>query len=323
MEILWVIFIFIAVVLFIEAIFLLIRRKWSPEARRIKRQLQELSTETYAGKDVELVKSRTMSEVPWLNRLLFNAKLPVIQNLDRAAVQANLSQPLGVYLLAAGVLFVVGFALASFATWWFIARLAAAFILGAIPILYIYIMKSKRLAKFEEQLPEALDMMARSLRAGHAFTGALQMVGQEFDEPLGPEFIKTLNEINYGLGSDVALRNLVGRIDSDDLKLFVLSISIQRESGGNLAEILENIGRLIRERFILKGQIKSLSGEARISAYILVGLPFVIGGTIYLMNPEYVKVLFEDPIGHMMLLVAGIMMVLGIIVMKKMITVKV
>jgi tight adherence protein B len=149
------------------------------------------------------------------------------------------------------------------------------------------------------------------------------MVGQEFDEPLGPEFIKTLNEINYGLGSDVALRNLVGRIDSDDLKLFVLSISIQRESGGNLAEILENIGRLIRERFILKGQIRSLSGEARISAYILVALPFFIGGAIYLMNPEYVKVLFEDPIGHMMLLVAGIMMVLGIIVMKKMITVKV
>ncbi len=115
-------------------------------------------------------------------------------------MQANLSQPLGVYLLAAGVLFVVGFALASFATWWFIVRLAAGFILGAIPILYIYIMKSKRLAKFEEQLPEALDMMARSLRAGHAFTGALQMVGQEFDEPLGPEFTKTLNEINYGMG---------------------------------------------------------------------------------------------------------------------------
>ena len=119
-------------------------------------------------------------------------------------------------LLAAGVLFVVGFALASLATWWFIARLAVAFILGIIPILYIYIMKSKRLAKFEEQLPEALDMMARSLRAGHAFTGALQMVGQEFDEPLGPEFTKTLNEINYGLGSEMALRNLVGRIDSDD-----------------------------------------------------------------------------------------------------------
>ena len=237
MEILWVIFIFIAVVLFIEALFLLIRRIWSPEARRIKRQLQALSPETYAGKDVELVKSRTMSEVPWLNRLLFNAKLPVIQNLDRAVVQANLSQPLGVYLLAAGVLFVVGFALASFATWWFIVRLAAAFILGAIPILYIYIMKSKRLAKFEEQLPEALDMMARSLRAGHAFTGALQMVGQEFDEPLGPEFTKTLNEINYGLGLEVALRNLIGRIDSDDLKLICPlrfhPAGKRRQSGGN------------------------------------------------------------------------------------------
>jgi tight adherence protein B len=179
------------------------------------------------------------------------------------------------------------------------------------------------LAKFEEQLPEALDMMARSLRAGHAFTGALQMVGQEFDEPLGPEFTKTLNEINYGMGLEVALRNLIDRIDSDDLKLFVLSVSIQRESGGNLAEIMENIGHLIRERFILKGQIRSLSGEARLSAYILIGLPFFIGLAVYFLNPKYVKVLFEDPIGHVMLLVAGVMMVVGIIVMKRMIKVKV
>jgi tight adherence protein B len=323
METLWIIFVFIAIVLFIEAIFLLIRRIWSPEARRIKRQLQELSTEAYDRKDVNLVKSQTMSDVPWFNRFLLNAKLPVIRQLDSAVKQANLSQPLGLYLLAASVLFVVGFALASFATWWFIVRLASGFILGALPILYIYIMKRKRLAKFEEQLPDALDMLGRSLRAGHAFTGGLQMVGEEFDDPVGPEFIKTLNEINYGIGSEMALRNLLNRIDSNDLKLFVLSVAIQRESGGNLAEIMDNISRLIRERFLLKGQIKSLSAEARLSAYILIAMPFFIGLIIYLVNPAYVKVLFDDPIGHMMLIAAGIMMLVGIIVMKRMVKVKV
>ena len=166
-------------------------------------------------------------------------------------------------------------------------------------------------------------MLARSLRAGHAFTGGLQMVGQEFDDPLGPEFTKTLNEINFGVDFDTALRNLVGRVDSGDLKLFVLSVAIQRGSGGNLAEILENIGRLIRERFTLKGQIQTLSGEGRISAYILVGLPFFIGFFIYLTNPDYLKLLVEDPIGHVMIAFAGIMMIIGILIMKKMVMMKV
>jgi tight adherence protein B len=168
-----------------------------------------------------------------------------------------------------------------------------------------------------------MDMLARSLKAGHAFTGGLQMVGQEFPDPAGTEFSKTLDEINFGVAYEDALKNLSSRIDSDDLKLFVISVIIQRTSGGNLAEILESIGHLIRERFKLKGHVKTLCAEARLSAYILVGLPFCIGLMIYFVNPTYIVLLFTDPIGHAMLIFAGIMMVLGIITMKNMVQIKV
>jgi tight adherence protein B len=202
---------------------------------------------------VDLVRRRLMSEIPWFNRLLLNVRLPIVDRIDRAAVQANLPYPVGVYLLSSAIFAVFGFAAASFATRWFLVRLAVGVVLGWMPILYIYIKKRRRVSHFEEQLPEAMDMLARSLKAGHAFTGGLQMVGQEFRDPVGTEFSKTLDEINFGVAYEDALKNLSSRIDSDDLNLFVISVIIQRTSGGNLAEILENIGRLIRERFKLKG----------------------------------------------------------------------
>ena len=323
MELLLVVFIFIAVVLLVEGVFLLFRSSWNPETKRVKTQLRQLSAEAYGQGDVDLVRRRLMSEIPWFNRLLLNIRLPIVDRIDRMVVQANLPYPVGVYLLSSAIFAVLGFAAASFATRWFLVRLAAGIVLGLIPILYVYIKKQKRINRFEEQLPEAMDMLARSLKAGHAFTGGLQMVGQEFPDPVGTEFSKTLDEINFGVAYEDALKNLSSRVDSDDLKLFVISVIIQRTSGGNLAEILENIGRLIRERFKLKGHVRTLCAEARLSAYILVGLPFFIGLMIYFLNPTYIMLLFTDPIGHAMLIFAGIMMVLGIITMKNMVEIKV
>ncbi|MGD0275319.1 MAG: type II secretion system F family protein [Syntrophales bacterium] len=323
MELIQGVLIFVAVVLFFEGIFLIVRARWSPEARRIKLQLRRLSREKRDPKDIDLVYRRSMSDIPQLNRFLSNIRLPLVQQLDRAIIQANLSYPLGVYLMTSGLLFVIGFAASFFITSWLTVRLAVGLAFGLIPILNIYRKKQKRLRRFEEQLPEALEMLARSIRAGHAFTGGLQLVGQEFDDPVGTEFTKTLDEINFGVGYEAALNNLLSRIESDDLKLFVISVVIQRTSGGNLAEILDNISRLIRERFVLRGQVKTLTAEARLSAYILVALPFLVGLFIFFANPSYVRLLFEDPIGNMMLTVAGVMMVVGIIVMKKMTMLKV
>jgi tight adherence protein B len=323
MEILLVVFIFIAIVLLIEGIFLITRAWWNPETKRIRTQLQQLSAETYGQADVDLVRQRIMSEIPWFNRLLLQVRLPIIDRIERMVLQANLDYPVGAVLLASVLFAILGFAAASFASRWFLVRLAVGLLLGAIPIIYVYIKKQKRINRFEEQLPEAMDMLARSLKAGHAFTGGLQMVGQEFGDPIGTEFSKTLDEINFGVAYEDALKNLLSRIDSEDLKLFVISVIIQRTSGGNLSEILENIGRLIRERFKLKGHIRTLSAEARLSAYILVALPFFIGLIMYFMNPAYTSLLFTDPIGHAMLVFAGIMMVLGVITMKKMTVIKI
>lgn len=316
-------FIFVAVVLLIEGFFLLSRIWWNPETKRVKTQLRRMNVAEYGQGDVDLVRRRLMSEIPWFNRLLLNVRIPIVNKIERLLLQANLTYPVGLILLATALLAVVGFAAASFASRWFLVRLAAGIAFGSIPILYVYMKKQKRIRLFEEQLPETMDMLARSLKAGHAFTGGLQMVGQEFPDPAGTEFSKTLDEINFGVAYEEALKNLSRRVESDDLKLFVISVIIQRTSGGNLADILENIGHLIRERFKLRGHVQTLSAEARLSAYILIGLPFVIGLFIYVMNPSYIMLLFEDPIGHVMLIVAGVMMALGIIVMKRMVKIKV
>jgi len=200
----------------------------------------------------------------------------------------------------------------------------AGLAMGYLPFLYLIFKKNSRMKKFDAQLPDALDLMARALKAGHAFPGGLQMVAREFDEPIGTEFAKVVEEVNFGVGVEEALRNLANRIDgSPDLKFFAIAVMIQRESGGNLAEILESIARIIRERFKLMGNIRTLSAEGRISAWILGTLPFFIAFYIFSVNPEYIKILRSDPIGNLLVVVVLLMMISGIVVMNKMIKIKV
>jgi tight adherence protein B len=177
--------------------------------------------------------------------------------------------------------------------------------------------------KFQRQLPEALDLIARALKAGHAFPGALKMVADEMDDPIGHEFDKTLNEINFGVGVAEALKNLANRVDCLDLKFFVVAVVIQRETGGNLAEILENIARIIRERFKFHGRVKILAAEGKLSAIILTGLPFVTAFVLLLTNPQYIQLLTRDPIGRVLVGVGLCLMALGIFSMKRMIAIKV
>jgi tight adherence protein B len=198
-----------------------------------------------------------------------------------------------------------------------------AAISAGLPFLYLVLKKTKRMQKFERQLPEGLDLIARALKAGHAFSSGLQLVADQFDDPMGTEFGETIDEINYGVSIPDALKNLCGRVDCQDLKYFVISVSLQRETGGNLAEILQSIARIIRERFKFQQKLKTLSAESRFSAVILVCLPFVIIGAISFMNPHYLRVLFTEPAGKIMLVGAGIMMMTGIIVMKKILKIQV
>ena len=195
--------------------------------------------------------------------------------------------------------------------------------LSALPLLYVRRKKKKRSLKFERQLPEVLDMIARSLRAGLGLAGGIKMAAENFEDPIGPEFGATLDETNFGVNFADALVNLSRRVDCPDLMFVVTVMIIQRETGGNLAELLENISRLIRERFKLKGHIRVLAAEGKMSAGILVALPFVIFLLIFLINPEHMSTLYTDPIGRKVSGIALGMMMLGILMMKKIINIRV
>ncbi len=315
-------FVFLLIVFCFQGIAFLTQRFWDPESRRLKRQLKSLSAETVYGDRIDILrKKRSLSKIPQLNLLL--DKIPLVHKIDFLLQQANSRQPVGVFVLSSLVLALCGILLVRATVGSMLAGLPVAAVLGAVPFIYIVIKKKNRMQKFERQLPEALELMAKALKAGHGFSVGMQMAAQEFDDPLGSEFEFMINEVNLGAGMDEALKNLTARVDCPDLSFFAVSVIIQKETGGNLAEILENIGYLIRERFKLRSKIRTLTAESRISSVVLVALPLFVASALLYLNPRYLRVLGTDPIGQALVAAAIIMMIAGVIIMKFMSSVKV
>jgi tight adherence protein B len=194
---------------------------------------------------------------------------------------------------------------------------------GLLPLLYILRKRAKRMFKIVEQLPDALDLISRALRAGHAFPSGLQMVGEETQDPIAGEFRIVHDEINFGVSVPAALTNLANRVPSPDMRHFVMAVLIQRETGGNLTELLANISTLIRERMKLLLKIRVLSAEGKLSAWILCILPFVLAGIINVLNPRFMSVLWTDPLGLKMIYAALIFMGVGALWMRKIIRIRV
>lgn len=268
-----------------------------------------------------IVRRRIFSEIPWLNRIL--EKITRLKALDRLLEQADSKYPAGVFILLSLFLatfgLLAGLHLANNPAISIVASPAAA----VAPFYYLIWKRGRRIQKFQKQLPEALDLIARALKAGHSLYTGLKMVADESGDPLGPEFAKALAEIQYGAGVNQALKNLSMRMSSLDLRFVITAILIQRETGGNLAEVLEKIAYLIRERFKLNDRIRTLSAEGRLSAAVLIGLPFFIALVLMMINPDYLKPLTEDPAGRAMLLAAGLLLVTGILIMRRLIRIKV
>jgi tight adherence protein B len=312
---------FIALVLFLEGMYMSWNSYRGPEAKRIERRLRAMSAGAHGSNEPTLIKKRLLSEEPWLARLLMS--LPRVHQVDRLLQQSglpwNMARFQGLSLAAAfiGLMFglIMGFPALP------VIVLTLAF--GAVPLLYVYNCKEKRLDKIEQQLPDALDMMSRAMRAGHAFPGALQMVGDESPQPIAGEFKLTFDEINYGIPLQEALLNLATRVPSTDLRYFVIAVLVQRETGGNLSEVLDKISKLIRERLKLMATIKVLSAEGRMSAWILSLLPFILGLIISILNPRLISVLWVDDMGKKMLAGAVTLMVIGIFWMWRMIKIRV
>jgi len=249
--------------------------------------------------------------------------LPRVAALDRLLMQSGLKSSVGdlvgmTLLLVCGGLFAP--ILLGRPLWW---GIALGLILGALPFLYVLRKRSQRMLVLERQLPDAIDLMARALRAGHAFPTALKMVGDEMAEPIGIDFRILFDEVNYGVSLQDALFNLVARVPSADLQYFVVAVLIQRETGGNLAELLDNISSIVRARLKLMGHIRTLSAEGRLSAWILGLLPFCTAALINIVNPGFMKVLFEDPIGPNLIAGALMVMAFGVWWMRKIIRIRV
>ena len=193
-----------------------------------------------------------------------------------------------------------------------------AIVFAFIPLLWVTMRRKRRLKAFAAQLPDALEMLSRSLRSGQSIGFGFNMVSSEMPLPISKEFGRIFEEQNLGIPIDESLREMTLRIPNLDLKFFVTAVVLQRQTGGDLAEILDKIGSLIRDRFRIWGQVQALTGEGRLSGVVLLALPFVLFITVWQLNPEYLKVLFTDPMGTKMLAVAVVMQVIGAVVIRKM-----
>jgi tight adherence protein B len=328
MDSLFPVLIFIVVLVLVEFGYFALRALGSPEEREVRTRLKALATQSENDGTVDILKKHKLSEIIWLHHLL--TKFSVVEKVARLMEQAGVPRTPGFYILISITLAVVGLLAGSQFQSAFFPLVPSIFViipwivgLGFIPFLYLRYKRTKRIRKFEGRLPEALDLIARSLKAGHAFSSGLRLVSEEMDDPIGLEFGKVLHEINFGVATQDALINLTNRIPIDDLRFFVISVILQRETGGNLAEILENLARLIRERFKLNGHVRVLSSQARLSAYILVAVPFVTAFIVYLINPHFFDAFLENPSGKYVLAVGVVWMTIGILVMKRVVSIRV
>lgn len=318
-----IIFFAIITIIFIELVLYGIRSIRGLKSRQIQNRLKKFSFSQYAIDTPDILRKRLLSTVPFLNKILF--KIPGIERLDKLIQQANARYPVGVFILLSLLLMQVGFLVGNVILPVRVLGISyiTAFLFAIIPFLYLSFKKRNRLKEFEKQLPEALELIARSLRAGHAFTSGMKVVVDNFGEPLGPEFAQVLDEINFGVPVAAALRNLAYRVDCAEVKFFVVSVILQRETGGNLAEIIDNIAHIIRERFKFNDKLRVLSAEGKISAIILTVLPFLIFFVIRILNPDYVNSLIQDPIGKKMILAALVLIAVGIYIMNRMVSIRI
>jgi tight adherence protein B len=196
-------------------------------------------------------------------------------------------------------------------------------LMAAVPLLWVLFRRRRRLKAFGAQLPDALEMLSRSLRAGQSLGFGFRMVAEEMNAPIGKEFGRAFEEQNLGIPLEETLQSLTNRVPNLDLKFFATAVVLQRQTGGDLAEILDKIGTLIRERFRIWGQVQALTGEGRLSGIVLLALPFVLFIAVYQLNPDYLKLLFTDPMGKKMLAGAIFMQVVGALVIRKIVSIKV
>lgn len=316
-------FVFLACLFITYALYLLSSRGSDARRTRLDERLAEAirSSEHSADTDVRLLREELLSEIPWMNRTLL--KLGITSRIKRMIDQADSQITVMRLVLFSATAGVLAFLAVSMVSTSYLLMGLFGVIAAVVPFAHISMKRKKRLNKFLQLLPDALDLMSRGLSAGHAFTESLHMVGTEMPEPIATEFRKTYEEQNLGLSLKLALENLVQRMPLLDLRMCVTAVLIQRETGGNLSELLEKVAHTIRERFRIMEDLKTLTLSSRWSAWLLCGLPIFLAIYVSVMNPGYMDVLWRDPRGHKLLAAAAIMQVLGMIMVQKILKIKI
>jgi len=312
---------FVAIVFALEGAYMLWNDRRGPEVQRLERRVRMVSAGRHGEAALKFLKRRHGGELPWLDRQLL--RLPRISQFDRLIEQAGMDFGIGrlaaimLALTLSVLLLALLFRVALF------PALLCALIVAALPLVWVVWKREQRMTSIEQQMPDAIDLIARAMRAGHAFSSAIQMVGEESPEPLAGEFRITHEEINFGLAVDEAFRNLATRVPSDDMRFFVIAVLLQRETGGNLAEVLGNIGKLVRDRFKLLGKVRVLAAEGKLSAWILALMPVGIAGIVNVINPDFMSLLWKDPVGLNLIYTCMVLFVIGVFWMWRLIKIRV
>lgn len=292
--------------------------------KRVRRRLGELTGDQVINEDTgeaSILRDDSLSSIPVLDDLL--RRFYISQKLGSLLIQADVSMRVGTFVLISLLLGVLGAIIAFAASGWFWMTPVGAVVVGIIPYIVIYRKKETRRRLFERQFPDALDLMTGALRSGMAFNGALQVVSEESPDPVASEFRIVFEENRLGLSLRESLEGMTERIDSTELRLFVTAVLIQKDTGGNLAEILDGTAYVIRDRFRILGDVRTITAQARLSGVVLMILPMVMALALLFMVPDYMKILITDPVGPYLIGAAVFLQVLGFLIIRKIVNIKV
>ena len=290
--------------------------------RRLHRRLKGGSDKTRARRHSVLKKETKDTVKLEVLEAVLNRAGGKLQPLRRLVDQSGVRVTISALVLTSGCLLLFTLLLVFSLTARPLAGLVAGVVAASLPFMYLHRVRPKRLRKFEEGFPDAIDLIARSLRAGHAFSTGLSMVAEEVDAPVGTEFKTIYEQQNYGIPMSDALKGLAQRVSLVDVRFFVTAVLTQREAGGNLAEVLNNLATVIRERFKVKRQVRVLSAHGRMSGWILAGLPPALAFAFMLVVPTHLESLFNDPLGVRMVVVALVLQVLGMLVIRRIVNIE-
>jgi tight adherence protein B len=324
-------FVFLFCLLGTYGTYLLVTRKTAEDQARMEKRMREVllgvesETEGEGGPvkidQIRLARDEILSEIPRFDEIL--RKIEFVKWVKQMIDQSDLQLTVMRLFMFCGLSGLLGMMAISMLADSFLAALLAGLVTACVPFLHVLWKRKKRLDKFLSDLPDTLELISRALASGHAFTEALHMVSKEMPDPIATEFRRTYEEQNLGLSVKVALENLADRVPILDLKICVTAIMIQRETGGNLAEILEKVATTIRERFKILEDLNTLTTSSRMSAWVLCAMPLFIAMMVSYINPGYMRVMWTEELGHKMLMAACGLQLTGMLVIRKIMQIKI